>query len=322
MYWSSLKSVVQAKGLALQYEPYPDHYRLVAWDGPTFYDAVIWLDAVPQGIVDGGYSQAENDEDLADFEASYKGSANQTIDPKPAMEPDRRMVVVNFPADEGSYMWLCGAGDDIENQVRGGGTRVVMEFADVTRTEPEVQTIDIQFMEWIQLHDGQLTVTVPSQWSIYDSWNWGIHMGATSVVPNATNEGNCNVVNEQGQPGQPDSYIIVPAAGDGAFDVDLAVATPVPAGGSGYWRYDYSTDVLEISDYPGQADYHLLVVDVEAYFMRNVTVPCHPAGNFDFDAYKAERIYPRWKLRLSVAKSSNGPGRLSGWVVVFREQNT
>jgi hypothetical protein len=230
-----------------------------------------------------------------------------------AQEPDKRLVMVNFPADEGSFMWLCGAGDDLVNGVRGGGTRIVLSFDDVIRTEPEVKTLDIQFMEWVQLHDGQLTVSKPSDWDITDVWDWGILMEATSVVFNATNEGNCNLVN---------GYVIVPAAGDGAYDVDLATAVPVPAGGTGYWRYDYSTDVLEPSATPGEAGYHLLAVDVSAYFMRSVTVPMHPAGNFDFDAYKAERIYKRWKLRLTVSKSSNGPGKLSGWVVVFREQNT
>lgn len=280
-------------------------------------------------------------DDILDFENNYKASATEASSKddafvlgmlvnnmrlsgtQPALEPDKRMVVVNFPADEGSFMWLSGAGDDVENGVRGGGTEVIMEFADVTRTEPEVQIVDLQFMEWIQLHDGQVTVTDNAQWDLGDKWNWGVFMPATEVTPNLSNEGNCNVVNPAGEPGQPDSYIIVPAADDGAFDVDLTVATPVPASGAGYWEYNWETDIITPSTTPGSASWYLLTVDAPmAYFMRSVNVPIHKAGNFDFDAYKAERIYKRWRLRLTVTKKSNGPGKLSGWIVCFREYNT
>lgn len=278
--------------------------------------------------------------DITEFEASYKSACKSAVDsendayvlgmlykdvpPYDAKEPDGRGVFVNFPADEGTYMWLTGAGDDVVDQVRGGGTEIIMEFADTVRGGvPEVKTLDVSFMEWIQLHDGQITVTDNAQWALGDRWDWGVIMSATVVVPNATNEGNCNVVNPQGQPGQPDSYIIVPAMGDGAFDVDLDEAVPVPASGQGYWEFDWQTDVVAPSANPGGAGWYLLAVDAPmAYFMRRVNVPIHKAGNFDFDAYKAERIYRRWKLRLIVSKKSDGPGKLSGWIVCFREYNT
>jgi hypothetical protein len=230
-----------------------------------------------------------------------------------SVEDDGRLVTVNFPADEGTYLWLTGAGDDLTNQVRGGGQRVALTFADVTRAVPEVQTIDLKFMEQVQLHDGQMTVPDPTKWDVNDVWNWGVHMEATAVTPNGTNTGNCNVVN---------GYVVVPAAGDGAYDVDLATAVPVPASGAGFWDYDAFSNTLTMSAAPGTASWHVPLVDVDAYFMRNVTVPIHPAGVFDFDAYKAERIMPRWALRLSVSKSSNGPGKIVGWIVVFRAQNT
>lgn len=234
--------------------------------------------------------------------------------PQPAMEPDNRMVVVNFPADEGSYMWLTGAGDDLENNIRGGGDRMVFVFEDTTRTEPETKTVDLRFIEAVQLHDGQMTLPDPQNWDVDDVWNFCIHMGASEVTPNGGGTGNCNVVY---------GYVVVPAAGDGAYDVDLSVAVPVPSSGDGFWDYDYETNTLTPSTTPGEAAWHVLLVDVDSYFMRNIVVPLHPAGNFDFDAYKAERILPRrWALRLTVSKSSNGPGKLTGWIVTFRQFNT
>lgn len=277
------------------------------------------------------YSEVRTGSDIEAFESTYYSSSTEVesrddafargliglgvrlVGTQPALEADHRMVVVNFPADEGSFMWLTGAGDDVENQVRGGGPRLSFTFTDVVRTEPEVQTIDLQFLEQIQLHDGQMTVTNPSQWDTSDVWNFCIHMPASEVVENLTGTGNCNVV---------DGYVVVPAAGDGAYDVDMGVAVPVPASGAGFWDYDSYADLLEVSAEPGSASWHVLLVPVDAYFMRNVTVPLHPAGNFDFDAYKAERVVKRWVLRLSVSKSSSGPGKLTGWVVMFREQNT
>jgi hypothetical protein len=241
-----------------------------------------------------------------------------------SVEDDGKLVVVNFPADEGSYMWLTGAGDDVVNDVRGGGARMVFEFDDLVRAVPETKTVDLHFMEWVQLHDGQMTLPKPSDWDVNDVWDFCIHMEATAVTPNPGGTGNCNLVNPAGDPGQPDSYIIIPSyGGPGAYDVDLDTAVPVPAGGEGYWDYNYETNVLDVSSSPGAASWHLLAVTVDSYFMRNIVVPLHPAGNFDFDAYKAERIMPRrWALRLTVTKASDGPGKLTGWIVTFREQNT
>lgn len=224
---------------------------------------------------------------------------------------NNRMLVVPFPADFGANLWLTGCGDDVANGVRGGGPALAFTFADVQRSTPETQSVEVQFLEQVQLHDGSLFVSNPGGWAVGDEWSFGAVLPATVVTPNGGGTGNCNLVP------LPAGNLIVPAAGDGAYDVDLATAVPVPGAG-GFWDYDYVTDVLAVSSAPGAAGFHLLDTEQVAYVQRRVPVPFNPTGEFNFDAYDAQRIAVRWKLRLSVKKASNGPGQVAGWIVVFR----
>lgn len=310
--WSALCAVVASKGIRLQFTEDADAIALFAIDGAIKYETTIYKGAVPDGVLPV-YSQQQNDEDLADFEAHYRSNANGVVDPRPALEPDRRMVVVNFPADEGSFMWICGRGDDLDTGTRGTGTKIAVAFDDVQRTEVETKSVDLGFVEQVQLHDGQLFVRSAAEWGDADEWDFGIVMPATDVVENPTSTGNAIIV---------DGYLVVPADGDGTHDVDLAEAVPVPADGDGCWDYDAILDVLVPSLTPGEAGWHVLLVPVAPYFMRSVPIPWHSKGLFDFDAYKAERVAKRWRLRLTVRKASSGPGTLAGWLVVFREKVT
>lgn len=221
---------------------------------------------------------------------------------------NNRMLVVPFPADFGANLWLCGRGDDTQSQSRGTGTPLSMTF-----TGPDEQTVDLQFMEQVQLHDGQLFVQDYSGWDLGDEWSLGVIIPATVATPNLGNTGNCNVV-DSGQ----GFNIVVPAAGDGAYDIDMSTAAPVPMGG-GYWDYDYYSNVLSPSATPGSASYMLLDVPILSYSHRNVPIPWHRTGLFDFDAYDAVRISPRWMIRWTVKKVSAGAGKVAGWIVVFRQ---
>lgn len=306
--WASLKTEIATREIPIQFSESAEAYRVFAIDGVLEFVATIYRGEVPY-VVARTYSQEQNDADLAEFEGSYKSGANRAVAPQPALEDDRRLVVVNFPADTGSFMWLCGRGDDLENGVRGMGQPVSVSFADVQRTEPETKTIDLGFLEQVQLHDGQLFVRDPATWEPGDEWSFSIHFPATEFTENQNGTGNANVI----------EGVIIPAAGDGAIDVDLDQAVPVPAGGSGFWAYDVFGDALAPSPNPGAASWHLLAVEMDAYFMRSVPIPWQKTGTFDFDAYKAERIAKRWRLRLAVSKVSSGPGVIAGWLVVFRE---
>lgn len=231
-----------------------------------------------------------------------------------SVEPDGRLTVVLFPADPGSYLWLTGRGDDPEAEPpeRGTGTAIRLCFDDVARPTPETKYLDLKFLEQVELHDGRLFLPQPAQWDIDDEWWFSIYMHPTEATENPGGTGNCNIVG---------GYVVVPAAGDGTHDIDMDTAVPVPAA-DGYWDYDMNSNTLSASSTPGEASWHVLLVPVEWFFMNALPMPCHPTGVFDFDAYKAERVSPRWCLRLTVAKASDGAGDVAGWIVVFRQTCT
>jgi hypothetical protein len=281
-------------------------------------DCDIWFkDALSSGdetILDGVVAN-HSGEPLAQPPAQTTLAAS---DGTPVDISNNRMLVVNFPADFGANLWITGRGDDITNGIRGRGDELRMSFDDVVRGGvAEEKHVDIQFMERIQLHDGHLDVPVPTDWSIYDEWDFGTLLEATAVTPNGGNTGNCNLVPMAGG-----AYnAIIPAAGDGEYDVDLDVAVPVPSLGGG-WDYDYKTDVLAFPSDPANTEFALLDIPIQAYVQIAVNMPCSPTGIFDFDAYDTQEISPRWKIRFTVRKKSDGPGDVAGWIVGFRESNT
>jgi hypothetical protein len=244
--------------------------------------------------------------------------------PQPKYEADHRQVVVNFPGTEGTMLWIAGAGDDLNptppSSGRGEGQKILVEFTDAGTEE-----VECVFSEWIELHDGRLFNTPVDAWTPEDRWSFYVRCPATPVVASPTWSGNCFVVDEQGNPGDPDAthYIIVPAAGNGNYDVDLNTAVPVPAGlaQNGYWDVDKLTEVITPSLTPGAAEWLLLTVQVDSFFMKNIPLG-NPLGVFDFDAYKAEWVSSKWALRLKVERVSTGAGTVAGWLVMFRQHST
>jgi hypothetical protein len=235
-----------------------------------------------------------------------------------AHEEDDRLVMVNFPAREGSMIWLTGAGDDLNptSPASGRGEGQVLEVA---FTEPGTQSAELEFLEPLELHDGRLFVTDVSQWTPTDRWSFSVEIAASTPTVNGTTTGNCNLVDQGGY------NVIVPAAGDGTHDIDLDNdAYPVPTSFTvdGYWDVDKVTGATTASTIPGSAEWHLIDTPLTSFFMKNVPIPCHPMGAFDFDAYKAEWISHKWKLKLSVTRATAGAGKIAGWLVLFREHST
>lgn len=77
--WSTWKAVKQTRFLNPQYEDDGATYTVWGYDGFELHTTTIWKGMVPPGVVDGGYSQAQNDADKADFEAGYLPSANKPL---------------------------------------------------------------------------------------------------------------------------------------------------------------------------------------------------------------------------------------------------
>lgn len=82
--WTQWKSMQITKNLVYQHEETPDMYTIWGYDGPEAIITYIWKGFVPQAIIDAGYSQAQNDSDLSDWEVNYKPLSNRAINGIPA----------------------------------------------------------------------------------------------------------------------------------------------------------------------------------------------------------------------------------------------
>jgi len=224
-------------------------------------------------------------------------------------ENDGKPVVVISPSTEGWMTWFTGAGDDDAYGTRGEGTKLRLTF---TGPDSAGKECTINFIEPVELHDGQLFYQ-PSEWNPDDRWDFFVRMPATTVTPNGTTTGNCNIVDLG-------SYnLIVPAAGDGYHDISLSQAVPIPSS-QGYWDVDSRTGAVTPSATPGAAKWNLLDVQIESFFMKNMPMG-NPLGTFNIDTYKAEWISDRWDIVLKVYRNTAGAGTfdIGAWLMLFRE---
>lgn len=79
-FWTNFKTISMAKNLSIQYDTDTFTYTVWGYESPEVYICTIWRGTVPQPMLDAtGYTQVQNDADLADFEANYIATANGVI---------------------------------------------------------------------------------------------------------------------------------------------------------------------------------------------------------------------------------------------------
>ena len=186
-------------------------------------------------------------------------------------------------------------------------------------TGPDTAEVEIPFMEAMQLLGGSVYWRPIGSWDFEDTWNLLIRLPATVAVPNGTNTGNCNLV-----PTGLGFNIIVPAAGDGAYDVDLETVVPVPDGyspatqtGSGYWNVDRFWSETMTPNGEAHGEFNLYDLALEFYFCKNVSCG-NPEGTWKLDSYKAEWISSRWVTIFKATRVTTGAGKIGGFFHVYR----
>lgn len=184
-------------------------------------------------------------------------SSPSTSDGKPIFTP------AVIPGNHNLY--FCGRGDDLTTKGRGKGQP--FRVKQTGPTSPPHTQVSWQFVDSIYIAGGKF-------WSNNGAEGDEVHLDllapATPVTPNGTNTGNCNLSDAGGQ--LPAPILIVPAAGDGAYDVDVDAAlypalankadgsapnkvtqaVPVPAfqdadaqdAPAGFWDWDSDTGVI------------------------------------------------------------------------------
>lgn len=77
--WTWFKAIAATKILSIQSSDDAALYTVYGYDGNEALSCVIWRGEVPVTVINGGYSQAQNDADLADFETNYLPTANRSL---------------------------------------------------------------------------------------------------------------------------------------------------------------------------------------------------------------------------------------------------
>ena len=219
--------------------------------------------------------------------AHFALSSPSTADGTPVFLP------CAFPS--GIFLYVSSAGDDITNQVRGAGALLVFK----SETEEDIVKY-AQFMDPAYEADAIVQYSgADHNGTNSDYLTIEVIAPASVVVANGTNTGNCNVVN----------HVIVPAAGDGAYDINLETAAiPVPAKDAedkpnGYWDYAF-TFIGKGAITPnvgGTGGYHLL--DVEQTLLRHGNkCVLLGAGNICVSMLPIEpkAVLPHWKGKVTV----------------------
>lgn len=196
-------------------------------------------------------------------------------------------------------LYYAGSADHATNG-RGAGDSFL-----ITSTQAEDATFEFNFNDWVYLAGGYM------QWSGAVAGDWvsmKLKAPATPVTAAAQNDGNCNVVNG----------VIVPAAGNGAYNVDLTQAVPVPAQAAatgddegstnGYWDWtepQTGKGTVTASGAPGAAKWHLIAADVDlTRFVSKLQLLGSSQLDVTLSAIKPKKILPHWKLHVTLHNST------------------
>jgi hypothetical protein len=127
------------------------------------------------------------------------------------------------------------------------------------------------------------------------------------------NTGNCNVVDG----------VIVPAAGNGAYNVDLADCHPVPTpAGDGYWDYVLPASMklkgtTTLSATPGAAKYHLIAArfDLTMFVAHEMLLGAGKTA-FEPQNINASLCLPEWRFECKLHNESGSHTVTAVWRVL------
>lgn len=232
---------------------------------PSFY--------VSQG--DGGYDivvvgdlvikcrLAGDDADIANFQSVYLSKCTSVASEAdawvlgsvanriPLVAPrsyDGRIITQPITAALGQWHTWQGAGDSASDI--GEGPSFGKSHATAGWCEP----VSWGYRDPVWVAGGKLKYVNAK---LGDQVNFVIYAPATPITPNGANTGNCHLV----------YGVLIPAAGNGAYDVDLSTAVVIPtqSGTGGYWDYTMPTNMrgrgtIAPATTPGLGSYHLIPV--------------------------------------------------------------
>lgn len=227
-------------------------------------------------------------------------------DGKPIFQP------TIFPT--GVYLYITGAADDVAASSRGTGAAFFLSSDAAGES-----SLTFQFMDWVYIAGGGIQARGAEPG---DAVSLKVHAPATPVTHNAGGTGNCTLVD----PGVGAPILIVPAAGNGTHDVDLSLASPVPASdGNGY--YDWTgpskgKGAVVASSMPQKAEYNLYTVQVDmTKFVNRYPLVSNQYIDLTVPSITPRKILPHWQFVVS-AHNGGHAGLKLAWNLVLARTTT
>lgn len=150
--WTNWKAQFSNKGGLPQFDDDGTVYTIYVYDSSEVLLCTIWKGAVPNGVVGGGYTQAQNDTDKTDFETNFKPFFNKAITPK-------ANVVLGYTTSSGSSLTAIRAtaytqqttnaqrslvSTSVSDAAAGIGARTVnITYYDQTMLGPFIETVTL-----------------------------------------------------------------------------------------------------------------------------------------------------------------------------------
>lgn len=235
-------------------------------------------------------------------------------------DDDGRQIVTPSPIGVGWNICFVGADDDKEmfeiykiNPFAPSGRsegKALKISVDGYAPDPYIE--EFSFVDPIHVHDAELNWGPDGYWDCDDHFSVGVRFAATTVTP-ASGNGNCNLYPIF------DGYnLIIPAAGDGYYNVDLTKACPIRSlNKTGFWNVQENDGSISAGE-PGISRWDLYdFAPADVWFMRRISTS-NALRTMQPESYRTEFIHPSWRLILSVTKVSSGRGWLTGWFTCFR----
>lgn len=244
----------------------------------------------------------------------------QVLHNQPATSDGKPIFLPNlFPGNVTLY--IVGAADDAA-QGRGKGPSLQLS-SDVAGDS----TLEFSFNDWLYIAGGGV---MWESGSLGDYATLELYAPATPVAPDASNQGNCDLVD----PGVGAAILLVPSPGRGTHNCDLAQATPIPAyadeseTGNGYFDFwsepDTGKGTIAPASNTGQGRYNLFAASIPmAQFAARIPLlGTHGAMDLTVSAIKPKRVLPQWKFKLTLHNSGHVGLKLAAYLVTARVKTT
>ena len=211
----------------------------------------------------------------------------------PRTSDGKQIVLPNlFPG--GVTLYFAGAGD-------GAGYGDGQQFTASSDVVGDT-VVEWSFNDWQYLAGGGLMW----QGAVLGDWiSLEAYCPATPITANGGGTGNANLVD----PGVGAAILIVPAAGNGAYDLDLATANLVPADqdddgiGTGFFTWDKPDTGrgTVTAGAPGASLFHLFSTPIPlARFVNRFPALGDGRQDITVPAIKIKRMLPHWTFKVTI----------------------